>query len=318
VSNRIAATQGLTVKFLGSAHLLSKNAAGENMQKAKNIQVQFVSNLDVMTKVVERIKQYDMLLPLQIPAEYYDVVGVEDRWDMSNPNRDIVDLSSHWGKLSLEHCYIWQRDWNGYCKDVDHVSNIWLKDFIANCLDPELKKQVDEKYRLLDDYQKGGISYFKIAVERIFQMSSMAEESLKSFMKEFGEKGLAKVPHENVRTIATQMDGVAERLADANKLRSESLVQYMTGLSICSVAPFKAVFMARLTKFNYLDATGDVTLLSMTCAEVLAKIKEVSTAAKAIYDHMNIGNKWNIPGRDLSLFQSNFSTTKFIFPKPCK
>ena len=51
---------------------------------AKNIQDQFVSNLDVMTKVVERLKQYDMLLPIQIPAEYYDVVGVEDRWDMGN------------------------------------------------------------------------------------------------------------------------------------------------------------------------------------------------------------------------------------------
>jgi len=162
---------------------------------------------------------------------------------MSNPSRTIIDLSSHWGKLSSEHVYLWQRDWNGYCEDVDHVSSIWLKDLIANCLDPELKKQVDEKYQLLDAYQKGGISYFKIAAERIFQMSSMAEESLKSFMKEFGEKGLAKVPHENVRTIATQMDGVAERLADANKLRSESIVQYITGLTICLVAPFKAVFM---------------------------------------------------------------------------
>ena len=48
VSNRVAATQGLSIKFLGSIHLLSKNAAGENMQKAKNIQDQFVSNLDVM------------------------------------------------------------------------------------------------------------------------------------------------------------------------------------------------------------------------------------------------------------------------------
>ena len=297
VANRLAATQALSVKFLGSVHLLSKNAAGENVQKAKNIQDQFVSNLDVMSKVVERMKQYDMLLPLQIPAEYYNVVGVEDRWDMSNPNRSIIDLSSHWGKLSSEHVYLWQQDWNGYCEDVDHVSNIWLKDFISNCLDPELKKQVDEKYRLLDDYQRGGISYFKIAAERIFQMSSMAEESLKSFMKEFGEKGLAKVPHENVRTIATQMDGVAERLADANKLRSESIVQYITGLTICSVAPFKAVFMNRLTEFTYLDATGDITLSSMTGAEILNKIKEVSTAAKSIYDHLHLGNKWNVPGK---------------------
>ena len=68
---------GLSVKFLGSVHLQSKNAAGEHMQKAKNIQDQFVSNLEVMNKLVERMKQYDMLLPLQIPKDYYDVVDVE-------------------------------------------------------------------------------------------------------------------------------------------------------------------------------------------------------------------------------------------------
>jgi hypothetical protein len=78
VSNRLAATQGLSIKFLGSIHLLSKNAAGENMQKAKNIQDQFVSNLDMMAKLAERIKQYDMLLPLQVPKDYYDIVNVED------------------------------------------------------------------------------------------------------------------------------------------------------------------------------------------------------------------------------------------------
>ena len=49
----------------------------------------------------------------------------------------------------LEHCYNWQRDFNGYCDNSDHISNIWIKDFMANCLDPELKKQVDKKYTRL-------------------------------------------------------------------------------------------------------------------------------------------------------------------------
>ena len=258
MSNCVAATQGLSIKFLGSIHLLSKNAAGENMQKAKNIQDQFVSILDVMAKLAERIKQYDMLLPLQVPKDYYDVVNVEDRWDMTNPQRKIVYLSKHWGKLSSEHCNKWQCDFNGYCSDIDHVSNVWLKDLISNSLDPELKKQVDEKYWLLDDYQKSDISYFKIAVDTIFKMSSMAKDSLKSFMKEFGKQGLAKISHENVLTIATQMDGVAKRLPDADKLRTEALIQYMTGLMICSVPSFKSVFMNRLTELTYLDATGDV------------------------------------------------------------
>ena len=68
VSNRTAATQALPVKFLGSFHLLSKNAAGENNQKAKHIQDQFVSNLDVVKKLVERINQYFMKTPFMIPS----------------------------------------------------------------------------------------------------------------------------------------------------------------------------------------------------------------------------------------------------------
>jgi hypothetical protein len=37
VANRIAATQSLSSKFLGSFHLQSKNAAGKNVQKLKHI-----------------------------------------------------------------------------------------------------------------------------------------------------------------------------------------------------------------------------------------------------------------------------------------
>ena len=42
-------------------------------------------------------------------------------------------------------------------------------------------------------YQQGEISYFKIVVDTVFKMSGMAEESLKSFIKEFSNKGLAKI-----------------------------------------------------------------------------------------------------------------------------
>ncbi len=57
VANRIAATQSLSSKFLGSFHLQSKNAAGKNVQKSKHIQNEFVSNLEVMKKFKERVHQ---------------------------------------------------------------------------------------------------------------------------------------------------------------------------------------------------------------------------------------------------------------------
>ena len=114
------------------------------------------------------------------------------------PTSKIVDLTFHWGKLPLDHILKWQRDFNGYSSDVDHVSSIWIKDLLASSLDTQLKRQVDEQYRELDLYQQRGISYFKIVVDTVFKMSSMAEESLKSFIKDFGKNGLAKVPNENV------------------------------------------------------------------------------------------------------------------------
>ena len=80
VANRIAATQSLSSKFLGSFHLQSKNAAGKNFQKSKHIQDEFVSNLEVMKKFKERVHQYSMRTLLQVPAVYHDTVG-EDAWD---------------------------------------------------------------------------------------------------------------------------------------------------------------------------------------------------------------------------------------------
>ncbi len=80
VANRTAATQSLSSKFLGFFHLQSKNAAGKNVQKLKYIQDEFVPNLEVMKKFKERVHQYDMRTPLQVPAVYHDIVG-EDAWE---------------------------------------------------------------------------------------------------------------------------------------------------------------------------------------------------------------------------------------------
>jgi hypothetical protein len=150
VANWIAATQSLSSKFLGSFHLQSKNAAAKNVQKSKHIQDEFVSNSEVMKKFKKRIHQYDMRTPLQVLAIYRDIMGEDawdTRWDASNPHRKILDLTLHWGKLPLDHILKWQRDFNGYSSDVDHVSGIWIKDLLALLMDTKLKRHVDEQYR---------------------------------------------------------------------------------------------------------------------------------------------------------------------------
>jgi len=301
VTNRAAATKPLSLKFLGSYYLQSKNADGENVQKSKHIQEQFVSNLMVMKELRERAIQYDLRGPLQVPAVYHDIVGedaADGRWDTSNPDREIVDLTTHWGSVTLDHVLKWQVDFNGYSEAEDMISSIWLKELLTSSMDVELRRQVEELEQDLDLYQRGGITYYKLMVDTLFKMSSMAEDSLKQFIKDFGSKGLAKIPNENVRLISFQVNGVAERLADSNLLRSESHIQYVTGYCICSVPAFKQVFDNKLSEYVYQDAMGLSPMSAMSSRQVLAKIKETSRVALSIYDNLNLGKKWTLPGKE--------------------
>jgi hypothetical protein len=137
-------------------------------------------------------------------------------------------------------------------------------------------------------------------VDTVFKMSIMTEESLKSFNKDFGKNGLEKVPNENVRLITFQVDGVAKCLADSSLLCFESLTQYVEGFTYCSVPKFKMVFVNKSVEYTYLDAMGGSSLASMSSSNVLLKIKEISCAAVAIYVPLQLGKKWNLPGKHVN------------------
>ena len=54
-----------------------------------------MSNLDVVKKLVERLNQYDLKTPFQIPKGYSDTVGVngwDDHWDLAG---DIIDITAN-------------------------------------------------------------------------------------------------------------------------------------------------------------------------------------------------------------------------------
>ncbi len=80
-------------------------------------------------------------------------------------------------------------------------------------------------------------------------------------------------------------------------LSSESLIHYINGYTICMVDAFKQVFSNKSVEYNYLDAIGESSFSSMLNGDVLKEMNKISTAARAIYDHLNLGNKWNLPGK---------------------
>ncbi len=60
------------------------------------------------------------------------------------------------------------------------------------------------------------------------------------------------------------------------------------------------VFVNKSVEYTYQDATGGSSLASMSSGDVLLKIKETSCAAVVIYDHLQLGKKWNLPGKHVN------------------
>ncbi len=226
----------------------------------------------------------------------YDDHGLtfEDCWNFNGSDFTTVNITKHWNQVTMSHCSNWQQDVNDHAVDKDYESSIWMRELLEGCLDSELQKQVNDKLDCLDAYEKGGITYFKILVDTVFKMSSLTVKSLKQCISDFGNDGLSKVQGENVRHIGTLIIAVATRLADCGNLGFESYQHVVDGLSKCNVAKFCGVYWQKSAALAFEDALhgfGD-----MTSNVVMENIEGVLHLAMNIYDNLNLGRQWNVPG----------------------
>ncbi len=89
----------------------------------------------------------------------------------------------------------WQRDTFDWCTDEDDLTSMeWVKEFLTNSSDINLVKCLDEKFDQLFEYEQGGITYLKIALDEIFTMSNMVIISLQKFLKQFTQGGSCEGP----------------------------------------------------------------------------------------------------------------------------
>ena len=61
-----------------------------------------------------------------------------------------------------------------------------------NSCDNNLEKPIDEKIGMLYEYEQGGITYLKIALDEMFTMSNMVVTSQQNFLKQICQRGNCK------------------------------------------------------------------------------------------------------------------------------
>jgi hypothetical protein len=90
-----------------------------------------------------------------------------------------------------------------------------------------LVEQIDKKFKDLSLFEQGGVTYIKLALDKMLTISNTVVTTVQGFFENFAKDGIAKVPTEDVRVATEQLVAVAERLAEVAALPSECTVQLL-------------------------------------------------------------------------------------------
>jgi hypothetical protein len=176
-----AATAVIPELFGAAKHFCTKNADSKLSYKYKDIQSEYVGNLDKRELFRKCMEAFDMFDPFLIPTWIDpDTISVLDCW--GDRKHDGIDLTKYWSKLLLKHACAWQRDTFNWCTDEDDLTSMeWANEFLTNSCYINLVMRTDEKFNQLFEYEQGGITYLKIALDKMFTMSNMVITSLQKF-----------------------------------------------------------------------------------------------------------------------------------------
>jgi hypothetical protein len=179
---------------------------------------------------------WDISDPFVIPTLMNpDTLSMEDCWE----ERKLmgVHLLKNWGKLTLQQCCAWQQDSFDYASLEDLTIMEWAKSLMMNSCDALLIERFDKKFKDLSLYEQGGLTYIKLALDKMFTISNTVVATLQGIFENFAKDGISKVPNEDVRAATEQIVAVADRLAEVSALPSECTVQLLED-SLSALLPF--------------------------------------------------------------------------------
>ncbi len=219
-----------------------------------------------------------------------DAISVEDCW--AEWKSTGVHLLKNWGKLTLQQCCTWQQDSFDYASLEDLTSMEQAKSLMMNSCAALLVTQINKKFEDLSLFKQGGVTYIKLALDKMFTISNTVVTTLQGFFENFAKDGIAKVPNEDVRVATEQLVAIAERLAKVAALPCECTVQLLEGLAKCSVTIFRQTFSHLLVGERLRQLR---TLTSLHDSSHLGGIKKLCKEANDMFNALNVSKEWNVP-----------------------
>jgi hypothetical protein len=168
----------------------------------------------------------------------------------------------------------------------------WAKSLMMNSCDALLVERIDKKFKDLSLYEQGGVTYIKLALDKMFTINNTVVATLQGFFENFAKDGIAKVSSEDVHVATEQIVAIAERRAKVSTLPSECTVQLLEGLTKCSMTIFRQTFSHLLVGEHLRQIR---TLTTLHNSSHLGGIKKLCKEANNMFNALNVSKEWNIP-----------------------
>ena len=288
--NRAMATAALSEKFGVARHKILAAAEEGDQSKYSHVQTVIVSILHRVKQGELRAKAVDWMDICTIPFLIIENLSNDDCstwWDDSE-----INIWQDWDVLELNQVRRWQYSINKRFGNADRIASNWLFTFVSDSSTDSLRTAVMKKYEKLDGNQRGGVIYLYLTLCEMFQMSREVEEAMFKFIEIFKRSGVSRFTGENVLVVQEEVTGVCKRLDSIGALRSEHVMDILTGLGICSNTKFRDMFkhLKQTAELNHL------ALLLPTLSDDATPMEQIDAVLdKAVdqYDLLCTAGLWN-------------------------
>jgi len=187
--------------------------------------------------VVDWAVTHDVFYVCNIPID----VDLTDVSTVST-SEAFVNLLTGYKTVSFEKLALYQELINTFCVEVDVESSTWLLQVLIQSTESSLLVQVKQTYDTLPDAQKGGLTLFKLLVDRIDHRSFESTQALLNFLTGFQ---LSNFDGENV-PLATARFKAVVRLLPTAAIPPNLLEYFLNGMAVCASDDFKDACKSQL------------------------------------------------------------------------
>ena len=237
-------------------------------------------------------QQVDVAYIFQVPS----VSDFHDHGAVASSPR--ISLLTNYKALPFSTVLRYQAFVNLWLSDVDVESCDWALQVIELSTVPTLLVQIKQSFDLLPPDQQGGLTLFKLLVDKLdsktFENTKLLQEYLTSFR-------LDRFPGENVALGSSCFKAASKMLARPD-LPTDLIQHYLRGMSACGNEEFRSICSAQL---GFLSTPMYEDWVLHTSPDPLVQLDSFAGKLESKYEALKASKAWSGINRPDSSFKAS-------------